>query len=62
MHNYINVYVKCIGQFLNADVNMDTENMLMKLSDRNPILVKRDKVWPFLGIDVDMELIPIIKK
>ena len=50
---YTDLYqcIKCIGQFLNADVNTDTENMLMKLGDRDPILVKRGKAWPFLGID-----------
>ena len=36
-----------------VDVNIDTENMLMKLGDRNAILVKRDKVWPCLGIDAE---------
>ena len=46
-------YIKCIGQFLTTDVNIDTENMLLKLSDRDPILVKRDKAWPFLGIDAE---------
>ena len=34
-------------------MNIDTENMLMKLSDRDPILVKRDKAWSFLGIDAE---------
>ena len=39
------------GQFLTADVNIDIENMLMKLGDRSPISVKRDKAWPHLGIN-----------
>lgn len=42
-----------IGQFLTADVNIDNENMLMKLGDRNPILVKKDKAWPYLGINAE---------
>ena len=52
---YTDLYqcIKCIGQILNVDVNIDTENMLMKLGDRDPILVKRDKAWPFLGIDAE---------
>ena len=27
--------------------------MLLKLSDRDPILVKRDKAWQFLEIDAE---------
>ena len=42
-----------VGQFLTVDVNIDTENMIMKLVDRNPIPVKRDKVWPFLGVNAE---------
>ena len=34
-------------------MNIDTENMLMKLGDRIPILVKKDKAWPFLGVDAE---------
>ena len=34
-------------------MNIDTDNMLMKLGDRDPILVKRGKAWPFLGIDAE---------
>ena len=34
-------------------MNIDTKNMLLKLDDRNPILVKRDKAWPFLEIDAE---------
>ena len=40
-----------VGQFLTTDVNIDTKNMLMKLGDRDPISVKKDKVWPHLGIN-----------
>ena len=47
------IYVLCIGQFLTADVKIDTENMLMKLGDRNPFSVKRDKVWPHVGINAE---------
>ena len=39
-----------LGQFLTADVKIDTENMLMQLGDRKPIPVKRGMAWPFLGI------------
>ena len=41
------------GQFLTADVNIDMENMLMKLGDRSPISVKRDKAWSHLGINAE---------
>ena len=41
------------GQFLTADVNVDMENMLIKLGDRSPISVKRDKAWPHLGINAE---------
>ena len=40
-----------VGQFLTADVKIDFDNMLMQLGDRKPISVKRDKAWPFLGIN-----------
>ena len=44
-----------IGQFLVADVIIDKENMLMKLGDRNPFSVKKDKAcnWPYLGVDIE---------
>ena len=32
-------------------MNVDIENMLMKLGDHSPISVKRDKAWPHLGIN-----------
>ena len=34
-------------------MNIDSENMLMKLGDRDPILVKRVKAWPFLKINAE---------
>ena len=40
-----------IGQFLTAEVKIDTENMLMQLGGRKPISVKKDKAWHFLGIN-----------
>ena len=40
-----------VGQFLTADVKIDAENMLMQLGGRKPISVKKDKAWPFLGIN-----------
>ena len=42
-----------IGQFLVADVIIDKENMLMKLGDRSPFSVKKDKAWPYLGVDIE---------
>ena len=42
-----------VGQFLTVNVNIDTENMIMKLGDRNPIPVKKDKAWPFLGVNAE---------
>ena len=55
---YIAIYsyydsVLYVGQFLTASVNIDTENMLMKLGDRDPISVKRDKAWAHLGINAE---------
>lgn len=47
-HKLVALYT---GQFLTANVQIDTENMLMQLGDRKPISVKRDKAWHFLGID-----------
>ena len=45
------VYVHNVGQFLTADVKFDADNMLMQLGDRKPLSVKKDKAWPFLGIN-----------
>ena len=53
MYPCVCVYLMYVGQFFNAEVNIDTENMLMKFDKRNPILVRRDKVWPFLDIDAE---------
>ena len=52
-HNNTHYKYTYIGQFLNAHVIIDTENMLMKLDDRNPISVKKDKAWPYLGVDTE---------
>jgi len=43
--------MQLVGQFLTTNVKIDTENMLMKLGDRKPISVKREKAWRFLGIN-----------
>ena len=45
--------MNCIGQFLTVDVQIDYDNMLMKLGDRPPISVKRGSAWPFLGVPDD---------
>ena len=47
------MYCMHVGQFLTVDANIDTENMIMKLGDHNPIPVKRDKAWPFLGVNAE---------
>ena len=45
--------MNCVGQFLTVDVKIDYDNMLMKLGDRPPILVKRGSAWSFLGVPGD---------
>ena len=34
-------------------MNIYIENLLIKLGNHNPILVKRDKAWPHLGINAE---------
>ena len=49
--NGLTIISVILGQFLTADVKIDTENMIMKLSDCTLISVTKDKAWPFLGTD-----------
>jgi len=46
----VNQSLKFSGQFLTADIKIDTENMLMQLGDHKAMAVKKGTAWPFLEI------------
>ena len=48
----INVFI-ITGQFLAADVLVDEDDQLIKLSDGHSIPVKKAPIWPFMGISGD---------
>ena len=39
-----------LGQFLVADVTIDSEYNLMRLGNHEPISVYKAPAWPFLGV------------